>query len=144
MNLNRNVNRIGMAVAIIVFIVVKYLPAQTRNLLPLLFAIVGFAISIHLYKKNSKYEFKLLLVSSSLMIILSLAYIEHKVLNTSYLLNLYGFLSIGGMLVVFYKAMIKSYNNGAIFNFIVYLLLTISITLILILVILIKVFGIQL
>lgn len=145
MNYNRKINNIGALAAVIIFIAIKYLPAQIRNLLPLFFALIGIAIAIYFYKKTDRrYEFKLFLILSGFMFLLFMAYIEHKVSNTSYLLNLYGFLSISAMLIVLFRVIIKSYNNRDIINLLVSLLLTIAIILILIAVISVKIFRIQL
>lgn len=145
MKLNLKITNMGVFISIIVFIIMRYLPAETRNLIPLFFAIIGLSMAIYFYKKNGrKYEFKLFLILSVFMLILFSAYIEHKILNTSYLLNLYGFLTIGAMVIVFSRVMLKSYYNKDIANFIVSLVLIIAIILITIAIILVNIFRIQL
>lgn len=111
MKFKGNSKAIGGAVAGLVFMVVGGLSPKIRNIVPFFAAIMGLILSRQSYKNNRKYESKLLLVLSGFMIIISLAYIEHIFIGTSYGVMIYMILAVISLLVSSVYGMIKSYKN---------------------------------
>jgi predicted neutral ceramidase superfamily lipid hydrolase len=111
MKFKGNSKAIGGAIAGLVFMGVGGLSPKIRNIVPFFAAIMGLMLSRHSYKNNRKYESKLLLVLSGFMIIISLAYIEHIFIGTSYGVIIYLILVLVSVLVLSVYVMIKAYKN---------------------------------
>ncbi len=111
MKFKGNSKAIVGAVAGIVFMVVGGLSPKIRNIVPFFVAIVCLILSRYYYKKNCKYETKLFLVLSGFMIIMSLAYIEHIFIETSYGLMIYMILAFISFFTLSLKMMIEGYKN---------------------------------